>query len=212
MYRVKGVDSGLFGEYNAVDKLVDAMREKFPDRKVTLSEDGKHVEVSDSPKVRQGKGYDAYVQKKTERARRVVAEHGEKYGLDIELVEDERGLTEKQKKAKGWYDPVTGKIKINLGRHHSEADIKRTILHEGVAHHGLRKMMGKAFNSIMRGIYTDLGRDVQKRVEALGRKLGLTDKVTMLEEYMARLAEDMNFDKDGPHIWAKIGYHLTVNA
>ncbi|WP_304423459.1 strawberry notch C-terminal domain-containing protein [uncultured Duncaniella sp.] len=81
-----------------------------------------------------------------ERMRKVMRERvnklSETLGVDIELVEDGSALKGKKKKAKGWYDTKTGKITIVLGNHKGTEDIEATILHEVVAHHGLRELFG----------------------------------------------------------------------
>ncbi len=56
---------------------------------------------------------------------------------DVEVVTSE-GLIGKKKQAKGWYDTKTGKITIVADNHTSLADMEQTMLHEAVAHKGLR--------------------------------------------------------------------------
>ena len=66
---------------------------------------------------------------------------------DIEVVTSE-GLTGKKKQAKGWYDTKTGKITIVADNHTSLADMEQTMLHEAVAHKGLRVKMHTSFIKI----------------------------------------------------------------
>ena len=67
------------------------------------------------------------------------------------------GMSQKRKRqaslAKGWYDEKTGQIVVILGNHGSVSDVIKTILHEGVAHYGLRKLFGKRFDDFLDAVY-----------------------------------------------------------
>ncbi len=63
--------------------------------------------------------------------------------------QDLASLTPKQRSAKGWFDPKTGRIYINASNHANEADVVQTVLHEAVAHYGLRALFGKDFDTML---------------------------------------------------------------
>ena len=67
--------------------------------------------------------------------------------------EDLASLTPKQQRAKGWFDPKTGRIYINASNHANEADVVQTVLHEAVAHFGLRALFGKDFDTMLDRVY-----------------------------------------------------------
>ena len=58
-------------------------------------------------------------------------------------------LEEVNKAAKGWYDRRTGRITIVAGNHTSVADAESTLLHEAVAHYGLRQLLGDTVNLLL---------------------------------------------------------------
>ena len=73
-----------------------------------------------------------------------------KLNLDnVEILEDASGLEGKRKKAKGFYNRKTGKITIVLSNATSVSDAVQTLLHEAVAHYGLRKMFGEHFDTLV---------------------------------------------------------------
>lgn len=101
----------------------------------------------------------------------------------------------KKRKAKGWFDPKTGEIAVVLPNNKSVADVQATILHEVVAHKGLRGMLGSEFNPTMQRVFTSMPEGSQADYLA---KYG--DKATAAEEYCANIAE-----KDiEPTTWEKI--------
>ena len=60
-----------------------------------------------------------------------------------DITDDNPTLQFKKRGVKGWYDPETGKVVINLSTHRDAADIVETVLHETVGHKGIEEMMGK---------------------------------------------------------------------
>ena len=71
--------------------------------------------------------------------------------------QDLASLTPKQRSAKGWFDPKTGRIYINASNHANEADVVQTVLHEAVAHYGLRALFGKDFDTMLDQVYRAAG-------------------------------------------------------
>ena len=104
------------------------------------------------------------------------------------------GITEEDKKSKGWYDPKTGRIAIILGNHASAYDVMMTMLHEGVAHYGLRKLFGKNFETFLWNVYSNATPEVRSEINKLMAKNGWNYE-TATEEYLAGLAEDIDFDR-----------------
>ena len=114
----------------------------------------------------------------------------------VDLIEDadNAGLEGKRAKAKGWYDPKTDRITIVIGNHRSPQDVVTTILHEAVAHYGLRKLFGNHFDDFIYNVYAHGSDEVRRVIANLALKKygGKIDVAT--EEYLARLAEDTNFE------------------
>ncbi len=59
---------------------------------------------------------------------------------NVEIVTDASALSGKEAKAKGFYTKSTGKITIVIPNNTSVEDAVQTLLHEAVAHYGLRKL------------------------------------------------------------------------
>ena len=79
-----------------------------------------------------------YAEKVRNHMRKKAEELAEKLRLPIEIVESTEDLKGKKAQAKGWYEVKSGKIVLVLPNNESVADIVETVLHEGVAHLGLR--------------------------------------------------------------------------
>jgi N12 class adenine-specific DNA methylase len=141
--------------------------------------------------------------RRTQRNMRFAADYTiRKLGLGgrVTVMESTEGLKGRKAKAKGWYDAATGKIVVILSNHGSAADVERTILHEGVAHFGLRKLFGGHFNQFLDNVYQYADSSVRSNIVELAKKHNW-DFHTATEEYLARLAEDTNFENASKQGW-----------
>ena len=124
-------------------------------------------------------------------------------GGEVEIVADGSGFKGKKRKAKGFYNKQTGKITIILGSHTSVEDVMQTLMHEAVAHKGLRKLFGKDFNAFLDKVYAGAEKPIREKIVALAAKHGWNLR-TATEEYLASLAEDeKTFEKHGG-FWEKV--------
>ena len=103
---------------------------------------------------------------------------------------------------KGYYNPQTGEIVICTENATSIADAIQTILHEAVAHKGLRQLMGDKFNEFINRVYNMLDADTKAAVDKLAADEYDGNTLVAMEEYMASLAENENFKEQT--IWEKI--------
>ena len=202
-YSVDGVSS----TFKDKDALLDAFRNKYENYVATLSNSGKDITVEPWSKYLKGTvgnvGIGEHVDRKTRHAQAAVKSLANKLHLDkIEVITDTYNLTGKKKSSKGWYDTKTGKIVIILPNHTSVSDVIRTLLHEGVAHHGLRNMFGEHFDTFLDNVYANADFQIRKKITDMAAKNGW-DFRTATEEYMASLAEDTNFENVGSW-WGKI--------
>ncbi len=118
-----------------------------------LSSDAKIPILFENPKVSDEKLTDSnHLQQMTDYAHDVAEALNVKG--DVEVVTSE-GLKGKKKHAKGWYDPKTGKITIVADNHTNAADIEQTMLHEAVAHKGLRALFGERFTTFLDNVFTN---------------------------------------------------------
>lgn len=130
-----------------------------------------------------------------ERMARHVDELAEKLHLNnIEVVTDASTLTGKRKKAKGIYNRHTGKITIVVENHRDIEDIEQTVLHEAVAHYGLRQLFGTHFDDFLDNVFNYAEEGIRREIVNLAKKHSW-DFRTATEEYLAGLAERTNFER-----------------
>ena len=166
-----------------------------------------------------------------ERGRMVerVRKLAEKLHLDnVEIVTDASTLHGNRAKAKGFFSRSTGKIIIVIPNHTSVFDVEQTLLHEAVAHYGLRRLFGEHFDTFLDNVFQNADVDVRRHIVELAEKRGwdltegpiwaalggkginalppsLAQKVrTATEEYLASLAENTNFENTNASWWQKI--------
>lgn len=135
-----------------------------------------------------------------------IQELAERLNLDnVEIVTDASQLEGKRAKAKGFFNKRTGKITIVIPNHHGEIDVEQTLLHEAVAHYGLRKLFGEGFNTFLDNVFQSADVELRRKIAALAAKNGW-DFRTATDEYLASLAEDTNFEGMREHAgwWTKI--------
>ena len=129
---------------------------------------------------------------------------------NVEIVTDASQLEGKQRTAKGFYNKRTGKITIVLPNHGSTADVEQTLLHEAVAHYGLRQLFGEHFDDFLDMVYRNAEEGIRRKIAEASAKHGWNVR-TATEEYLAELAERTDFEHASPQWWAKIkGFFLDM--
>ena len=144
----------------------------------------------------------------SERERRNMAarvqELAGKLHLDnVEIVTDASTLQGRRAKAKGFFNPATGKITIVIPNHAGTFDVEQTLLHEAVAHYGLRRLFGEHFDTFLDNVFNNADVEVRRKIAALAQKKGWDTRLAT-EEYLASLAEGTNFDDLSAGWWRKI--------
>ena len=150
-----------------------------------------------------GKKMREYVARQRVKMANKVQELAGKLNLNIEVLESTEGLTGKKAKAKGWYEPSTKRIVVVIPNNASITDAVQTVLHEAVAHHGLREMFGENFDTFLDNIFNNVDNEVKARIETLAQRYNGNTKVAT-EEYLASLAEETYFEKMDPTLWERI--------
>ena len=148
----------------------------------------------------------AYVARKTRNALTAVKHWADKMNLGdkVTVLTSTDGLQGKKARAKGWFVPKDGKITIVLPNHTDVGDVIRTLLHEGVAHYGLRQLFGEHFDTFLDNVYNNANHNVKSRIRDLESKYD-GDKHKATEEYLAGLAEDTDFKHTvNSNWWSKI--------
>ena len=210
-YKVEGLNA----LYTNMDRLLDDFRDKYPEYIATMSKDKENIEVTswrgvinDTRKPRRRNGQPtkseqakaAYIERNTRRAIDAINAEAKRLGLKVEVRTDTEGLKGRRARAKGWYDTKTGKIVIIIPNHTNGGDVMRTLLHEGVAHYGLRELFGEDFDNFLDNVYNNVDEATRKQIADLAAKNNWDFKVAT-EEYLASLAEDTNFERAMSQSW-----------
>lgn len=197
--------------YTSERQLLEAVRRQYPAYYVHI-EDGQLVmdswkSVMKSAEVavtqqhtKQSNAHESYIQRKTRNAINAVESMAKVMGLDVEVLTSTEGLTGKKARAKGWFNPKTHKIVLVLPNHTNQSDLINTLLHEGVAHYGLRYMFGPSFDVFLDNVYNNVSPDIKARIDAAIKRNGWS-KHTATEEYLARLAERTDFEHATEQGW-----------
>jgi N12 class adenine-specific DNA methylase len=116
-------------------------------------------------------------------------------GGRVVVHESAEGLEGREATAKGWYDIRTGQIHVVLSNNADAADVTQTILHEAVAHHGLRGLFGhNVMDAFLDSVLATASQEVKDAINELRRGKGWNFR-TATEEYLAGLAERTDFER-----------------
>ena len=109
-----------------------------------------------------------------EAMRNEAVQLSDKLHTPIKIVEDVKDIThsnaevERRKRtSKGWYDVRTGEVVVVLPNNRDVEDVAATVMHETVAHKGLRELVGKEhYDDFLDEVYEHLRGDLKQRVDA----------------------------------------------
>lgn len=153
---------------------------------------------------RTAKQRSAFAERECSRMTNRVGELADTLHLDnVGVVTDASQLDGKRANAKGFYSKSTGKITIVIPNHANIADVEKTLLHEAVAHYGLRKLFGDHFDTFLDNVYQKAEPEIRREIVKLATKNGW-DFRTSIEEYLASLAEQTDFERMPYSFWTKI--------
>lgn len=148
-----------------------------------------------------GQFFEGYSEKSVEKTRQEKTQAAQKatenlnLGGRVVVHESAEGLEGKEATAKGWYDTRTGQIHVVLPNNADAADVTQTILHESVAHHGLRELFGhNVMDAFLDSVLATASQEVKDAINELRRGKGWNFR-TATEEYLAGLAERTDFER-----------------
>lgn len=145
-----------------------------------------------------------FAQRERQRMTERVKSLAEKLHLDnVDIVTDASTLEGKKQRVKGFYSKSTGKITIVVPNHSSVFDIEQTLLHEAVAHYGLRQLFGEHFDTFLDNVLSNAEESIRRRIVDMAAKNGW-DFSKATEEYLASLAEDTEFENINASWWRQI--------
>lgn len=127
-----------------------------------------------------------------------VEETAKKLNIPVEVItsidqikdNSVRSAIEKGRKVKGWYSLSDNKVYVYLPNATSMEDVNQTILHEGVAHYGLRQLVGEdRMDDFLDDVFANVTDEVRKKIIDTLPRYGYNSRIAT-EEYMARMAEN----------------------
>ena len=144
-----------------------------------------------------------------ERARELEAQVGVKANI-IESLNEVKNREARERIAAGeavagWYSG--GQVYLYMPNIKDRREIELTYVHEVVAHHGVKKLLGERFNEFLDGVWNMMSEADRARMLAyVGVKENptLQDMRAAADEYVAELAEKMNLGELEQSTWEKI--------
>ena len=109
-----------------------------------------------------------------EAMRNEAVQLSDKLHIPIKIVEDVKDITHsnaeverRKRNSKGWYDVRTGEVVVVLPNNRDVEDVAATVMHETVAHKGLRELVGEEhYDEFLDEVYKHLRGDLKQRVDA----------------------------------------------
>lgn len=174
----------------------------YTDDEVSYENDPTAKQLSQSR--RTAKQRREFARRERQRMAERVESLAEKLHLDnVEVVTDASVLDGKKQRAKGFYSKSTGKITIVIPNHTSTFDVEQTLLHEAVAHYGLRQLFGEHFDTFLDNVFNNADENIRRHIVDMAAKNGW-DFHKATEEYLASLAEDTEFENINASWWQQI--------
>lgn len=174
----------------------------YTDDEVSYENDPTAKQLSESR--RTAKQRREFARRERQRMAERVESLAEKLHLDnVEVVTDASVLDGKKQRAKGFYSKSTGKITIVIPNHTSTFDVEQTLLHEAVAHYGLRQLFGEHFDTFLDNVFNNADENIRRHIVDMAAKNGW-DFHKATEEYLASLAEDTEFENINASWWQQI--------
>lgn len=137
----------------------------------------------------------------------------ETVGVKINLVEREGEIRDAYvlealrdgEIVKGWFNPRTGEVYLYLPNIKSNGEIDQTILHEVIAHKGLRELLGeREFNRLCDLVFDAMPEKDKKAFlsyPGADKLSGLEAQRAAADEYMAHVSETLDIY---PSVWKRI--------
>ena len=144
-----------------------------------------------------------------ERARELEAQVGVKANI-IESLDEVKNREARKRIAAGeavagWYSG--GQVYLYMPNIKDRREIELTYVHEVVAHHGVKKLLGERFNEFLDGVWNMMSEADRARMLAYvgaNENPTLQDMRAAADEYVAELAEKMNLNELEQSTWEKI--------
>lgn len=155
-------------------------------------------------------------EQRREPLRKKAQEWSSRLGVKVNIAESLSDVKEEQareqilridvsgskERATGWFNPTTGEVTIYLPHTTDSSEIEKTIVHEVVAHKGLRGLLGQeGFNVLCDSVWEMMSAEERQKYLAYPGVNG--NKRAAADEYIAHYAETMNLEESKP-VWDRI--------
>lgn len=94
------------------------------------------------------------------------------------------------KQVGGWYSAKDGEVYLYMPHLESPEEVMKTLLHETVAHRGMREMFGEDFETMLDNVYKYASEDLKKSIDTYWKEMGFTSQRQAVDEYIAKIAEE----------------------
>ena len=159
-------------------------------------------------------GKETATRRAEQRQRAIVAEATDlasSLGVKLNVIEDVADITDSntnlqraKRGAKAWYDVATDQVYFVSPNATSIADAQESVLHEVVAHKGLRDVVGREnFNKFLDKVFYNAAPEIRAQITRLAAQNGWNFRVAT-EEYLASLAERGFNDRAERTFWQKV--------
>ena len=163
-----------------------------------------------------------------ETMRNEAVQLSDKLHTPIKIVEDMKDITHsnaeverRKRNSKGWYDVRTGEVVVVLPNNSDVEDVAATVMHETVAHKGLRELVGEEhYDDFLDEVYKHLRGDLKQGIDAEAGRAFVDDSTkngeraksyeqhrrTAVDELFGRLAEKPfeEFSEGERTLWQKL--------
>ena len=121
-----------------------------------------------------------------------------------EIVDSNKESQRKKRGAKAWYDVATDQVYFVVPNATNIADAQQSVLHEVVAHKGLRDVIGREnFNKFLDKVFHNAAPEIRAQIVRLASQNGWNFRVAT-EEYLASLAEEGFDGRENRTFWQMV--------
>ncbi len=145
---------------------------------------------------------------KSENEKKALRKRAEKWakklGVKVHVLESYDEVTDEQAKEQilegrtpGWFS--NGEVYIYMPHLVDEVDLDRTVVHESVAHKGIKQMLGEEFNKFLDNVWNAMSVPAKAKFLSYvgaGKNATQADRRAAADEYVAALAEKV-YKKQG---------------
>lgn len=216
------IGDGVFPRQAELDEAVATLKQMTAEYNAL----GKKESNGDKTKFRvideELKSFEQGAQTSAEAKRGHVEGMSRKFNTPVRIVENPEELTHsnaemqrRMRASKGFYDPRTGEVVIVLPNNESVEDVAETMLHETVAHKGLRELVGEEnYDAFCDEVYDHLKEDLKEEVDQDATRRFVNNpgkgyesaRREAVDEMFGRLGEKdfEDFTQAERGIWAKL--------